>query len=240
MSCERLTRAAAAYAGGDLAAGAAARFERHLAECPSCGRLVADLRSAQAALADLRLDPVPEEVYGSIRAAVREHLDASPRPARRWRLGSVHPAWAAACLLALLSAGGLWLLIRPAAPHPAVGRPVTTQAEPAPQPVVIPRPPETREDLRRGLSTPETAAPFRPARIAVRRPSPKAGPPAEQLTSSSPAPSGHILPAAIAPPTIQPARIRPPAAADPLEIRLVADDPAVTILWLADTQGGNP
>lgn len=238
MSCERLARATAAYAGGDLGPGAATRFERHLAECPGCRRLVADFRSDRAALADLRLEPVPDEIFGSIRATVRERLDASPRPARRWSLNPVHPAWAAACLLALLSAGALWLLIRPAASQPAVGRPVTTQAAPAAS--TAPRRPEAREGVGRGLSTPGTATPFRPARIAARRPSPKAGPPVEQLTSSSPATSGHILPAAIAPPTIQPARIRPPAAADPLEIRLVADDPAVTILWLADTQGGNP
>ncbi len=240
MSCERLARAAAAYAGGELTPGDAARFERHLAECPSCGRLVADLRSARAALADLRLEPVPEGVYGSIRAAVRERLDASPRPGWRWRWAPFHPAWAAALLLALLSAGALWLLIRQPAPHPPAGRAATAQVTPVPPPGTAPRRPEAHGGASRSPSVPEPATPSRTERLAARKPAPKAGPPVEQLTASSPAQPRHILPEAIAPPTIQPARIRPPAAADPLEIRLVADNPAVTILWLADTQGGNP
>jgi hypothetical protein len=240
MSCERFAPAAAAHAGGDLDPGAAARFERHLAECPECRRLVAELRSTRAALADLRLEPVPTDVYDSIRATVRERLDAQPGPAWRWRLEPARFAWAAGLLLVVVSAGALWLLIRPAAPLPPAGQPVTTRVAPAPPAVAVPRPPEAGQGGDRGLSIPETLTHSRSARPAARRPAPKAEPPFEQLTASSPAPGGGIRPAAIVPPTIQPARIRPPAAANPLEIRLVADDPAVTILWLADTQGGNP
>jgi hypothetical protein len=240
MSCERFVLTAAAHAAGDLAPGAAAHFERHLAQCPECRRLAADLRSTRAALADLRLEPVPEEIYGSIRAAVRERLDTPPRAARFQRPTPVRLAWAATLLLALLSAGALWLRLRPGSPAPPAGRPVVAQAVPAQPSTAIPRTSEAREGTRHGPAIPETAAPSRTVRRADRRPAPQAEPPDVRLTTSFPAPSGGILPAAIVPPTIQPARIRPPAAADPLEIRLVADDPAVTILWLADTQGGNP
>lgn len=238
MSCERLALTASRYAGGDLDTGAAARFERHLSGCPNCRRLVADLRSTRAALADLRREPVPEEFYGSIRAAVLARLDAPPRPGWRWRPVPARPAWAAAVLLALLSAGALWRLLRPATPLPPVARPLATQAGPATSPAAPREAPGTRAG--RGPSIPEIAAQSPAAGAAVRPPARRTAPRFWQLAESSPAASGDLLPAAIVPPTIQPARIRPPSAADPLEIRLVADDPAVTILWLADTQGGNP
>jgi len=88
-----------------------ARFERHLAECPSCAAEVAELNDAMAAFSDATSEAPP----AGLRAAVLARSAATPqtqrsvshrtfrRPAVRWQ----RLVAAAAAVVALCGAGGV-------------------------------------------------------------------------------------------------------------------------------------
>jgi hypothetical protein len=248
MTCTRFEKSAARYAGSDLSPSAAIRFERHLAGCADCRRLVDDLREDGAALAALREEEVPGPEYAAIRAAVHACLDAGPAKvlggSSRWLRPRFTWAGVGALLVVATVLIGL-LLWRPDAPT----LPAPTAREQGPtQPAGI-EPTlagSAAASPRTGTSNPATSLNRQAAaegKSVRRRAIPKRtdlATPRWKLVESSPG-AGDIRPPAIIPQSIQPARIEPPASiAEPLVIRLITDDPAVTIVWLAESQGGTP
>jgi len=107
-----------------------ARFERHLAECPSCAAEVAELNDAMAAFSDATIETPPARM----RAAVLARSTATPQtqrsvsrrtsrlPAVRWR----RLAAAAAAVVVLCGAGAAGYEI---ANHSALGGNTRVSAE---------------------------------------------------------------------------------------------------------------
>ena len=140
-----------AYLDGELPPGERAEVEAHLAACPACTALLADMAAVDAAAASLPAE-APEGYFDAFPSRVAARLGvASKSPARARRL----PAWTWAAAAALLLAVVAPLTLRQPAPDL---EPTTT---PAPGPV--------GEDLQRerdALAAPE-ATPVAPPRACV-------------------------------------------------------------------------
>jgi predicted anti-sigma-YlaC factor YlaD len=112
LTCAQLREALDDYLEGRLPD--VANLEAHLAQCPACASLVADVR----AIRDMarRLEPIepPDHVWRLVRARV--NLEAPPRA--RWAAW-LQPA-AAAAGLALVVASLTWISLRLTGPSPAV------------------------------------------------------------------------------------------------------------------------
>jgi hypothetical protein len=151
-----------AYLDGELPPVERAEVEAHLAACPACTALLADLAAVDAAAASLPAE-APEGYFDAFPSRVAARLGvASKSPARARRL----PAWTWAAAAALLLAVVAPLTLRQPAPDL---EPTTT---PAPGPV--------GEDLKRerdALAAPE-ATPVAPPRPAFASPPAAAQPPA--------------------------------------------------------------
>lgn len=171
-------------AEGSLAPREAARCAEHLAACPRCRRLRAELDRLAALLAAVEAPAVDLPSGG---AAARWVLDrAAQRRPRPW-LPALWPAMAA---LALACAAGWWLTSRPGrtapaprvalsglrAPQPPAPSPAVPDP-PAPQSPSLPVPAPRLADATHPphLQTIPTEA---PVRLARRRTKPRAAPPA--------------------------------------------------------------
>ena len=168
-----------AYLDGELPPVERAEVEAHLAACPACTALLADLAAVDAAAASLPAE-APEGYFDAFPSRVAARLGvASKSPARARRL----PAWTWAAAAALLLAVVAPLTLRQPAPDL---EPTTTTAPGAPGPV--------GEDLQRerdALAAPE-ATPVAPPRPAFATPPAAAQPPA----SGRPAIAESRLPSA--------------------------------------------
>ncbi len=107
MTCTKLETWIALYVENDLPERKVRRLEAHLGDCSACRELAASLRESQAAVKDLRAEPVESAVLERIRGGVLEKIAAQEsRPARpcgwAWRLAL------AAAVIAAIGLGTLW------------------------------------------------------------------------------------------------------------------------------------
>jgi anti-sigma factor RsiW len=130
------------YVDGELSPRERARIEAHLSECPSCARLVDDLRAVVIAAQSVEDMPPATDLWPAIANRL-EPRGAGPRvvpiDARRGRRRfsfSVPQLVAASIAIALLSAGAVWMAIRdggtplgPIASAPRSEEPITGAVE---------------------------------------------------------------------------------------------------------------
>jgi anti-sigma factor RsiW len=74
MNCPRSE--VALYTGGDLPPRRAARVEAHLAACAECRSLLDELRTGQAALSELRGEPLEDAMLAHVRRRVLARIAA--------------------------------------------------------------------------------------------------------------------------------------------------------------------
>jgi hypothetical protein len=158
-----------AYLDGELPRGERSEVEAHLAACPACAALLADLTAVDAAATSLPAEP-PEGYFDAFPSRVVARLGAAsraPAPPRRF------PAWTWAAAAALLLAVVAPLTLR----HPAPGTvPSTTPVPGAPRPAFEGQEQKLERDA---VSTP-AAAP-----VPAARPQPGfASPPAAALPAA--------------------------------------------------------
>lgn len=84
----------------------------HIESCPACRQVLSELRAVQAWAPEYRGTTPPSETWAGIAAAIGTSKTAVllPRRAPRFSLGQLA---AASILVAALSGGGMWLLLRP-------------------------------------------------------------------------------------------------------------------------------
>jgi hypothetical protein len=130
------------YVDDELSPRERASIEAHLSECPSCARLVDDLRAVVAAAQSVEDRPPARDLWPEIAGRL-ERRGAGPRvvpiDTRRGqrRLSFSVPQLAAASIaIALLSAGAVWMAIRdggsplgPTASAPRSEEPITGAVE---------------------------------------------------------------------------------------------------------------
>lgn len=128
------------YVDDELRPGDRADLERHLESCAECREALDELRVVVARAAELE-DSAPTE---DLWAGIAERIDA-PVPAIRRHTGwsgrtlalTLPQLAAAACLLIVLSGGGVWLLTRGAAPGAKPAAPANTVVAPTPSPTAM-------------------------------------------------------------------------------------------------------
>lgn len=130
------------YVDDELSPRERARIEAHLSECPSCARLVDDLRAVVAAAQSVEDRPPAKDLWPAISARL-ERRSTGPRivsidtrrESRRFSF-SVPQLAAASIAIALLSAGAVWMAVRdggvmlgPTASAPRSEEPITGAVE---------------------------------------------------------------------------------------------------------------
>ena len=106
------------YVDGALSADTARLVEAHLAVCPVCAAMVADVQTIRSLSASLETHEPPPRVWATLSTVVET-------PPRRWSLFSLPPfglQQAAALAMALLMATGLWWVGGRLTPLPESGR----------------------------------------------------------------------------------------------------------------------
>lgn len=118
LTCERVPDALDDYLAGHLPAVTRAAFDAHVAACPECQALVADVRAIRAVARTLGPIEPPAHVWRNVRARVS--AEAPPRTSLLDRLGfsGLQPL-AAAAVLALVVSGLSWVGVRLADTPPA-------------------------------------------------------------------------------------------------------------------------
>jgi hypothetical protein len=161
-----------AYLDAELPPGERTEVEAHLAGCPECASLLADMRAVDAAANGLPAE-APEGYFDAFPSRVVARLGAAlPAPARTRRL----PAWTWAAAAAVLLAVVAPLTLRHSAPGPAS----TTTASSRPAF-------EARDEKReRDAVSPPDATP-----VFAERPQPAPAPP--PATALPAAPGGPTL-----------------------------------------------
>jgi anti-sigma factor RsiW len=104
MNCEKFEPEIALYVEGDLDGREAAGVREHLAGCAACRELVDELMTSQAALKQLRAQPVDAALLAAVRSEVLAGIEDRSRA--RW-------PWVAA---AIAVAAVLIAMFRPAPP----------------------------------------------------------------------------------------------------------------------------
>jgi len=108
-----------AYLDDELAPEARSAVDAHLSRCAECRGVLEDLRAlVVAAPAYVGTAPAPA-VWGRIAAGIEADRSVSfpSRPARRYSLGQM---LAAAAVVALVAAGGVWSVMRPGPAAPSL------------------------------------------------------------------------------------------------------------------------
>jgi anti-sigma factor RsiW len=136
---DRWTDRLSEYVDGDLDARERAALEEHLADCAECRALVDELRTV-AARARALVDAAPErDLWPAIAPRLESGTVVADLGERRGRerrriAFSVPQLAAAAAALVVVSAGAVWLTLRP--PSQASGPTSLADAGPAPAPAV--------------------------------------------------------------------------------------------------------
>lgn len=146
-----------AYHDGELPLGERAAVAAHLAACPECTALLADMAAVDAAVASLPAG-APEGYFDALPSRVVARLGAAAKaPARTRRL----PAWTWAAAAALLLAVVAPLTLRQPVPGPASAVPPTPGA---PEVALRDRDQRrARDAVAAPAATPTSAARTRPA-----------------------------------------------------------------------------
>ncbi|HXU87506.1 MAG TPA: zf-HC2 domain-containing protein [Methylomirabilota bacterium] len=111
IECERVPDALDDYLAAHLPAATHAAFDTHVAECPECRALVADVRAIRAVARTLGPIEPPEHVWRKLRARV--DVETPPRTSLLDRLGlTAFQPLAAAAVLALVVSGLSWVGVR--------------------------------------------------------------------------------------------------------------------------------
>jgi len=74
MNCEEVSRRLSAYLDGELPPAEAEQVERHLRDCPACGREYAELRQAAELLAGLPQETPPPAIAQGLRRRLRQRV----------------------------------------------------------------------------------------------------------------------------------------------------------------------
>jgi anti-sigma factor RsiW len=107
LTCERVPGTLDDYLDGRLPAATQAAFDAHVADCPACRALVADVRAIRGVARTLGPIAPAEHVWRNVRAHVG--VEAPPRGVT-WR--SAFQPLAAAAALVLVVAGLSWVGVR--------------------------------------------------------------------------------------------------------------------------------
>lgn len=182
---DRWTDRLSEYLDGELTADEARELEAHLAGCGECRAVVAGLRQVVDRAALLRDRPPAGDLWAGIAERIREEPPevrvVSLFDAKRGRRVSfsVPQLLAAGLVLALASAGSVWMALRgggAVAAGPVAVAPVeVTRAAPGRTEEPVPSTGESRDDERPGTAPPEAA----PAEASPGSPAPSAGRAAE-------------------------------------------------------------
>lgn len=211
MSCRRFRPLVALWVGGDLAPRRAGRVEAHVARCEACRMLAERLRSDHADLAALGNETPDRTVLELVRQRVLASLRVIPGGAAPGRTLSWFPTfgWKGAVVAVLLAAAAVVLL--------TVGRPIPGPEVPsvgAVRPTAHPAPVASTPLSPQQTTTGPSASERRVASgVSAEHP--------RQRLPASPVPRGDRE-----------------AAAQPLVIKIVTDDPDVVIYWLVGGQKG--
>jgi hypothetical protein len=123
MSMEHWTDRLSEYLDGELDATAAAALEAHVTDCAECGSALVELRQVVAAAAELPDREPATDLFPGILSRIREGdtvvapIRPVARSARRFAF-TVPQLAAAAAAIVTLSAGAVWLAMRPGSPPP--------------------------------------------------------------------------------------------------------------------------
>jgi hypothetical protein len=144
MSCRRIEKSLALYAGGDLPPKKAAKVRAHVDACPICRDVVDDLRAARNAAKTLaRAEDPGDWREGDWQALLRSV--AAARPAARrpvvpaaFRPWAVRPVAVVALALLLVAAGAFFALRKTGSPGALqsavrIAEPPTTALPPGPE-----------------------------------------------------------------------------------------------------------
>jgi putative zinc finger protein len=236
MTCTRYETDLALYVERDLPEADAAAVEAHLAECPSCPRLLAELYASQALVKDLAAEEIDPDALAAVglRAIVAAARDRRSRPSVPW--------WAAAAAIVLSLGAAIWAvrLLREADPArtAAVSPPPPPAAPPSrvAAPTVAPVATSSSRSTLPGL--PAVSPRMGPSHVRRGRTSP----PAAAVPTLSPDDADQLARAVVAIARIQrveeaPVAAPPSPAPAPL-MRLATADPDVVIYWQLEPNGG--
>ncbi len=113
------------YIDGDLDNEERVALEAHLAACGSCYATLAELRQVVARAQSLKDSSPPTDLWPDIRARLTPGRRPGVERARRFSF-SVPQLLAASIVLALLSAGGMWIGLRSTKPTVTANQNVTS------------------------------------------------------------------------------------------------------------------
>ena len=109
VTCERYTALVQDLIDGEIASGAREDLEQHVASCPSCRALLADLREITRVAGELPLHPPRPQVWARIASRLEE--EQAKRPATFWTGARVMLAMAATLVVGV--GASLWVLRAP-------------------------------------------------------------------------------------------------------------------------------
>ena len=118
VTCERYAALVQDLIDGEIASGARAELDEHVAACPSCRALLADLREIARVAGELPLHTPRPQVWARIASRLAE--EQAKRPAPFWTGARVMLAMAATLVVGV--GASLWVLRGPA---PVTPSPVT-------------------------------------------------------------------------------------------------------------------
>lgn len=133
MRCREVEELASEFIDGELGALQTAAVEKHLADCPSCSEMVAELRALTRMCSTLPQAPVPS----GLRDSILQRLQSRTPPVSPGRLAR-YGAWAAAAVI-VLGLGAARFAGSPPAPTPIA----MNEPEQAVNPGLPPETPET-------------------------------------------------------------------------------------------------
>ena len=157
------------YLDQSLGARERAVMDEHLQKCPHCASVLEQLGDVVARSKNLPASPPATDLWPAIRAEIEATSSAAQAPQGRprdirqhprfgaWRLTlSMPQAVAAGLTLALLSAGAMWLAMRPQSPGVA---PPLTASRPFPAPSTGAAPPPAATGAEPDVAPTQNAAP---------------------------------------------------------------------------------
>jgi len=220
MKCGYSERDIALYIEGDVPPGQVRDIQGHLANCPSCSDLAADLRVSQSILKGLRQEAISPAALSSVRARVLAKIDGTRF---RWTWGRWVYAVAGGVFVVAIAVG-----VASQMQEPKAGAQQIVVIDPLPPPAAVPPSRGTititttqdstvavhaskgkgrGRDRREGMGSVSVNVPLREGDGSRRRQGVAQD---ESLT--------------------EPVK--------PLMVKLLTDDPAVVIYWLVDQKDG--